>query len=92
MKSSQRQRSFSPKALANIINSENVANEGFVIGYDRRFLSDKAAKWFAEVLAGNRITVSFIDKFVPTPVVMYKGKTARLCLLSLGAYCLSQPC
>ena len=62
------------QALANIINSENVANEGFVIGYDRRFLSDKAAKWFAEVLAGNGITVSFIDKFVPTPVVMYKAK------------------
>ncbi|WP_165310338.1 phosphoglucomutase/phosphomannomutase family protein [Vibrio ziniensis] len=62
------------QALANIINNENVANEGFVIGYDRRFLSDKAAKWFAEVLAGNGITVSFIDKFVPTPVVMYKAK------------------
>ncbi|MFV0449435.1 MAG: phosphoglucomutase/phosphomannomutase family protein [Vibrio sp.] len=62
------------QALANVINNENVANEGFVIGYDRRFLSDKAAKWFAEVLAGNSITVNFIDKFVPTPVVMYKAK------------------
>ncbi|MGV1719517.1 phosphoglucomutase/phosphomannomutase family protein [Vibrio furnissii] len=62
------------QAVANIINHEQVADSGFVIGYDRRFLSDKAGRWFAEVLAGNHITVSFIDKFVPTPVVMYKAK------------------
>ncbi|WP_237666884.1 phosphoglucomutase/phosphomannomutase family protein, partial [Vibrio sp. V27_P1S3P104] len=39
-----------------------------------RFLSDKAGRWFAEVLAGNGIVVSFINKFVPTPVVMFKAK------------------
>ncbi|GAL26837.1 GlcNAc phosphomutase [Vibrio variabilis] len=63
------------QAVANIINSENVAERGFVIGYDRRFLSDKAGRWFAEVLAANNIPVSFIDKFVPTPIVMYKAKS-----------------
>ncbi|GAA5647046.1 MULTISPECIES: phosphoglucomutase/phosphomannomutase family protein [Vibrio] len=62
------------QALANIIHQEQVAERGFVIGYDRRFLSDKAGRWFAEVLAGNGITVSFINKFVPTPVVMFKAK------------------
>ncbi|MCG3758148.1 phosphoglucomutase/phosphomannomutase family protein [Vibrio cincinnatiensis] len=62
------------QALANIINAEQVAQSGFVIGYDRRFLSDKAGRWFAEVLAGNGIVVSFINKFVPTPVVMFKAK------------------
>ncbi|MCG6508149.1 phosphoglucomutase/phosphomannomutase family protein, partial [Vibrio parahaemolyticus] len=62
------------QAVANIINQEQVAERGFVIGYDRRFLSDKAGRWFAEVLAGNQITVSFINKFVPTPVVMFKAK------------------
>lgn len=62
------------QALSNIINNENAANNGFVIGYDRRFLSDKAACWFSEVLAANHITVSFIDKFVPTPIVMFKAK------------------
>ncbi|CAM3079367.1 phosphoglucomutase/phosphomannomutase family protein [Vibrio ordalii] len=62
------------QSLANIINHENVANNGFVIGYDRRFLSDKAARWFAQVLAANGVVVSFIDKFVPTPIVMFKAK------------------
>ena len=36
------------QALANIINNEDAAKNGFVIGYDRRFLSDKAACWFAD--------------------------------------------
>ncbi|WP_019614405.1 phosphoglucomutase/phosphomannomutase family protein [Psychromonas ossibalaenae] len=62
------------QSLANIMMIEDVVNKGFVIGYDRRFLSDKASKWFAEVLAGNGIKVSFIDKFVPTPIVMHKAK------------------
>lgn len=60
------------QAIANIIINENAVDKGFVIGYDRRFLSDKAAKWFAEVLAANGITVSFINRFVPTPIVMFQ--------------------
>lgn len=35
------------QAVANITNAESVAERGFVIGYDRRFLSDKAGRWFA---------------------------------------------
>lgn len=62
------------QALANIMIQEKVTDRGFVIGYDRRFLSDKAASWFSEVLAGNGIRVSFIDKYVPTPIVMFKAK------------------
>ncbi|MDR9828416.1 phosphoglucomutase/phosphomannomutase family protein [Vibrio sp. FNV 38] len=62
------------QAMANILTNEGVTQRGFVIGYDRRFLSDKAGKWFAQVLAANQIKVSFIDKFVPTPVVMYQAK------------------
>lgn len=60
------------QAIANIMINENAVDKGFVIGYDRRFLSDKAAKWFAEVLAANGITVSFINRFVPTPIVMFQ--------------------
>lgn len=62
------------QALANIILDEQVTEQGFVIGYDRRFLSDKAGRWFSEVLAANGIVVSFIHRFVPTPVVMFKAK------------------
>ncbi len=61
------------QGLANIMINEKAVEKGFVIGYDRRFLSDKAAKWFAEVLSANGITVSFIDKYVPTPIVMFKA-------------------
>jgi len=62
------------QSIANIMINENVQDKGFVVGYDRRFLSDKAAKWFSGVLAANGIKVSFIDRFVPTPIVMYKAK------------------
>lgn len=62
------------QAVANIMIAEKVTGNGFVIGYDRRFLSEKAAGWFSEVLAGNSIQVSFIDKYVPTPIVMFKSK------------------
>ncbi|MBB1315030.1 MULTISPECIES: phosphoglucomutase/phosphomannomutase family protein [Aliivibrio] len=62
------------QALSNIMINEQAQEKGFVIGYDRRFLSDKAGKWFAEVIAANGIKVSFIDRFVPTPIVMYQAK------------------
>ncbi|PKF78578.1 phosphonomutase [Vibrio sp. vnigr-6D03] len=62
------------QAVANIMLNEKVEDKGFIVGYDRRFLSDKAGSWFAEVLAANGITVSFINKFVPTPIVMFKAK------------------
>lgn len=62
------------QALSNIMIHENVTDKGFVLGFDRRFLSNKAARWFAEVLAANGITVSFIDKYVPTPIVMFESK------------------
>ncbi len=59
------------QAAANLIKADNRENPGFVIGYDRRFLSDKAAKWFAEVMAGNGIRVYFIERVAPTPLVMF---------------------
>lgn len=46
----------------------------FILGFDRRFLSDKAAKWMAEVLAGNDIKIYFIKQVAPTPLVMYTVK------------------
>lgn len=46
-----------------------------VIGHDRRFLSDKAAMWAAEVFAGNGITVYYISRIAPTPLVMFTVKS-----------------
>lgn len=59
------------QGLAEVINGQGLNREGVVVGYDRRFLSDKAAKWIAQVLAGNGIRVLFIEEYAPTPLVMY---------------------
>lgn len=62
------------QAVANLIKANNSQEKGFVIGYDRRFLSDKAARWVSEVISGNGIKVYFIDKVAPTPLVMFTVK------------------
>lgn len=59
------------QAMANIIKDQNCQNKGFVVGYDRRFLSDKAARWIAEVLAGNGVKVFFVNEIAPTPLIMF---------------------
>lgn len=65
------------QAIANLIKENKCEANGFVIGYDRRFLSDKASKWIAEVLGGNGIKVYFIDKVAPTPLVMFTVKNYK---------------
>ncbi len=42
-----------------------------VVGYDRRFLSERFATRAAEVLAGNDVEVSLSDTDVPTPLVSW---------------------
>lgn len=67
------------QAISNMMKEQHCENRGFVIGYDRRFLSDKAARWMAEVLAGNGITVFFVEKVAPTPLVMYTVNRMATC-------------
>jgi phosphomannomutase len=62
------------QALANIIVADGKQKEGVVIGFDRRFLSDKASKWCAEVLAGNGIKVYYMKRISPTPLTMFAVK------------------
>ena len=45
-----------------------------IIGYDRRFISNKAAEWIAEVLAGNGVQVLFLRRSAPTPLIMHTVK------------------
>ena len=59
------------QALADRINDLRENDKPVVIGYDRRFLSDSAAKWLAVVLAGNGIKVWLMHRSVPTPLVMH---------------------
>ncbi len=49
-----------------------------IIGYDRRFLSESAAKWVAETLAAGGITVWFMNRSAPTPLIMHTVKSESL--------------
>lgn len=59
------------QALADQIRLEKQETKGFTVGYDRRFLSDTAAKWMSEVMAGNGIKVYYIPGTAPTPLIMF---------------------
>jgi len=62
------------QALANKIIREATEWRGVVIGYDRRFLSDRAAEAAAEVFAGNNIPVVLLAEDAPTPLITYATK------------------
>ncbi|MBQ8508713.1 MAG: phosphoglucomutase/phosphomannomutase family protein [Clostridia bacterium] len=53
------------------LRAEEGGTTPIVIGYDRRFLSDTAAKWIAGVLAANDIQVLFLNRSAPTPLIMH---------------------
>lgn len=62
------------QGLVNKMKAEHAENSPLVIGYDRRFLSDIAAKWISGVFAANGIKVQFIDREAPTPLIMFVVK------------------
>lgn len=49
-----------------------------VVGYDNRFISDRAAIWLAEVFAAHGIKVLKFDRPMPTPAIMYAVKDMGL--------------
>ncbi|MBL9173016.1 MAG: phosphoglucomutase/phosphomannomutase family protein [Verrucomicrobiales bacterium] len=53
------------------------AERKVVVGYDRRFLSDRFARRTAEVMAGNGFAVVLSDAPVPTPAVSLAVKTQK---------------
>ncbi len=59
------------QGLAQYALRENKGEKPIVIGHDRRFLSDKAAVWISETLAANGLTVLYIARSAPTPLVMH---------------------
>lgn len=61
------------QALSIVIKKEK-STKPVLIGFDRRFMSDYFAKWFAEVLAGNKINTLLFNRPVPTPTVMFGVK------------------
>ncbi len=57
--------------VLNLAKEENKQNKSIIIGYDRRFLSENAAQWVAQILASNGINVLFLNRSAPTPFVMH---------------------
>lgn len=64
--------------ILELMKKENKTDKPVIIGYDRRFLSENAAKWVAEVLARGGVTVWFMHRSVPTPLVMHTVKDREL--------------
>lgn len=57
---------------------QGKTDKPIIIGYDRRFLSETAAKWVAETLAHGGIEVWFLNRSAPTPLIMHTVKDSEL--------------
>ena len=66
------------KGISLLMQEEGKTEKPVIIGYDRRFLSENAAKWVAEVLTFDGINVWFMERSVPTPLVMHTVKDKGL--------------
>ena len=65
-------------ALAQKLKDEGGAQRGFLVGYDRRFLSQEAAHWAAEVMAGAGVTCMVVEREAPTPLIMFSVRYYEL--------------
>lgn len=65
-------------AVARRMYAEDVADRGFCVGYDRRFLSVQAAEWICEVMAAEGIHTRIIHREAPTPMIMFTVQDNRL--------------
>lgn len=62
------------QAIAVRMTEEGKAENGIIIGYDRRFLSAEAAEWIAQVMAAFQIRSRIISREAPTPMIMFAVK------------------
>ena len=60
------------QAISDYIKEKHLEEEGIVVGYDTRFLSDKFAEVAASVVASNGINVFLCNNNTPTPVIAYE--------------------
>src|SRR5260370_19416887 len=61
-------------AIARYILKHEDSKRGVVVGYDTRFLSDRASRVVAEVIAQGGIPVRLATDYVPPPAVSYNVK------------------
>lgn len=64
--------------IANLAKEQKKTEKPIIVGYDRRFLSENAARWVAEVLAGAGFKVWFLRRSAPTPLIMHTVKDKNL--------------
>ncbi|MBP3330439.1 MAG: phosphoglucomutase/phosphomannomutase family protein [Clostridia bacterium] len=57
--------------ILKLAQEQNKAEKPIIVGYDRRFLSESAAKWVAETLSAGGIEVWFLNRSAPTPLIMH---------------------
>ena len=66
------------EGILRLAKEQNKLSKPIIIGYDRRFLSEIAARWVAEVLAEGGIEVWFLNRSAPTPLIMHTVKDRGL--------------
>lgn len=59
------------QGIVELMKSERKTDKPVIIGYDRRFMSEDAARWVAEVLCANGIKVKTLHRSAPTPLIMF---------------------
>lgn len=64
--------------IVRLMEKECKTTKPVIIGYDRRFLSNEAARWVAEVFAAHDIQVYFLKRSAPTPLIMHVVKSRGL--------------
>lgn len=64
--------------ILKLMQEENKTDKPVLIGFDRRFLSENAARWVAEVMAKGGINVWFLHRSAPTPLIMHTVKDKGL--------------
>ncbi len=65
-------------AVVKLAQEQNKTGKPVIVGYDRRFLSENAAKWVAETLVEGGLTVWLLHRSAPTPLIMHTVKDRDL--------------
>ena len=66
------------QGIVELMRKENKLDKPVIIGYDRRFMSEDAANWVAEVLCANGVKVKMLHRSAPTPLIMFIVKNDDL--------------
>ncbi len=59
------------RGVCRLAQEEHKTERPIVIGYDRRFLSEVASRWIAEVMTALQFHVILIERSTPTPLIMF---------------------